>query len=99
MYIYIKHIHIVRKVWKDYYPVVDAIVFIVDCSKTDRFEEVEEELSVSNTEPINTNHICCANLYNILCNKYTVKVAIELILQEYLYELKKNLSELILPRI
>ena len=33
--------------WKEYYPIVDGIVFMVDCTKRDRFEEAAEELSVS----------------------------------------------------
>ena len=35
-----------RKVWKDYFPVVDAIVFIIDSFDRDRFGESKEELDV-----------------------------------------------------
>ncbi len=36
-----------RRVWKDYFPAVDAIVYIIDAFDRDRFLESKEELDVS----------------------------------------------------
>lgn len=36
-----------RRVWKDYFPAVDAIVFLIDVFDRDRFEESRKELDVS----------------------------------------------------
>src|SRR4051812_12368472 len=33
-----------RKIWKDYFPAVDGIMFLIDSSAVDRFPEVKEEL-------------------------------------------------------
>lgn len=39
-----------RKVWRDYFPAVDAIIFIVDVNDKDRLGESKDELDV------NTSH-------------------------------------------
>ena len=37
-----------RRVWRDYFPAVDGIIFMVDVADADRFPEARAELDVSN---------------------------------------------------
>lgn len=40
-----------RKIWSDYFPAVDAILFLVDSADPDRFEEAKKELELVVTTP------------------------------------------------
>ena len=33
-----------RKIWKDYFPAVDGIIFLIDASDVKRFDTVQQEL-------------------------------------------------------
>ncbi|XP_072380995.1 small COPII coat GTPase SAR1-like [Diabrotica undecimpunctata] len=44
-----------RKVWKDYFPAVDAIVFLVDTNDSSRFVETQKELNTLLSDEIISN--------------------------------------------
>ena len=39
-----------RRVWRDYFPAVDGVIFMVDAADVERFPEAREELDVSATK-------------------------------------------------
>ncbi|KYR01223.1 GTP-binding protein Sar1A [Tieghemostelium lacteum] len=56
-----------RKIWKDYYASVDAIVYLVDSSNSDRFEESKRELDalLSSDELSNVPFLILGNKVDI----------------------------------
>lgn len=40
-------VYTVRRVWKDFFPVADGIVFLLDVNDVQRFPEAKKELHVS----------------------------------------------------
>jgi len=61
-----------RKIWKDYFPAVDGIIFLVDAADPDRFSEAKKELEdVCSTPQLEGMPIC------ILGNKVDKNGAVE----------------------
>ena len=54
-----------RRVWKDYFPAVDAVVFIIDTCDRKRFEESKTELEVHCTCTVHVWSGVCACLVSL----------------------------------